>query len=114
MTNAEALQAYSDSWYRAPQPGQARRVPAMGWLHPQQTTEGTDLGAFTTLLALNAAGDGGDIEGGEFPSRRRTMRTPAAAKPRMMNMSKPMTAMVVPVPLLVLREGSLETSTVEE
>ena len=62
MTNDDALQTYPDSWYRAPQLGQARRVPSIGLLHPQQTTPGTDFGTFATVPPVNAAGDGGDID----------------------------------------------------
>jgi len=60
--NDDALQTYPDSWYRAPQLGQARRVPSIGLLHPQQTTPGTDFGTFATVPPVNAAGDGGDID----------------------------------------------------
>ena len=115
MANAEALQAYPDSWYRAPQPGQARRVPAMGLLQPQQTTPGTDLGTLSVVvLAVNAVGGGGDIEGVDLLSRRRTMSKPAITSPITMKTSKPTTASVVPIPLSVTREGSLVTSTVDE
>ena len=115
MTNAEALQAYPDSWYRAPHFGHARRVPPIGLLQPQQTTSGVDLSGVTDgALAENAEGGGGAIEVGESPSRRRRMSKPATASPATMKMSKPMTAIVVPAPLPVLRDGSLATSTVEE
>ena len=42
MTSADALQAYPDSWYLAPHPGQARRIPEMGLLQPQHTTSEVD------------------------------------------------------------------------
>ncbi len=114
MTNADALQAYPDSWYRAPHFGHARRVPPMGLLQPQQTTSGVDLGGVTgVVLAENAVGGGAAIEVDDFSSRKRMMSKPATASPATMKMSKPMTAIVVPTPLPVLRVGSLPTSTVE-
>ena len=94
----------------APQPGQARRVPEMGWLQPQQTIPDD------AFAVLNAVAGGAFIAtaGDGFQSLRRMMRRPAKINPATMKASNSTIAIVVVTPDSVERFGSRATSNSTE